>query len=280
MDLAFRELGGEGAPIVILHGLFGSSQNWAGIGRRLAEGDRAHGAKSAEYRGAKSAEYRGAVYALDLRNHGDSPHAPTHTLADCVGDLHDWAMAHARGPLRLIGHSMGGLVAMGFGLAHPELTAGVVSVDIAPRAYPRNHELQFHALHTDISACANRADLDALLAPLIADQRERQFLLMNAVREGAGFRWRCNVQAMERHTVTEDIARVTGSYDGPALLVGCGKSPYVRPTDHEVMRRFFPQARIASIPQADHWPNVTAPAELLAILEEFLDAIKQPPSRR
>jgi esterase len=267
MDLAFRELGGNGAPIVILHGLFGSSQNWAGIGRRLAEVPRGAGP-------------RGTVCALDLRNHGDSPHAPTQSLSDCVGDLRDWAMEHAREPLRLIGHSMGGLAAMGFALAHPELTAGVASVDIAPRPYRRNHELQFRALHTDISGCANRAELDALLAPLITDQRERQFLLMNAVREGAGFRWRCNVEALEKHTVAEDFARVTGSYDGPSLLVGCGKSPYVRPSDHEVMRRFFPRARIASIPQADHWPNVTAPAELLAILEEFLDAIKPPLSRQ
>ena len=260
MDLAFRELGGDGPPIVILHGLFGSSQNWAGIGRRLSP--------------------LGATYALDLRNHGDSPHAPTHTLSDCVGDLRDWAQAHARGPLRLIGHSMGGLAAMGFALSHPELTAGVASVDIAPRPYPRNHETQFRALHTDISGCSSRAELDALLAPLISDQRERQFLLMNAVREGPGFRWRCNVDAMERHTVAEDFAHATGSWGGPSLLVACGTSPYVRQSDHEVMRRFFPKARIETIAQADHWPHVTAPAELLAILEQFLDAIKPPLSRR
>jgi esterase len=254
MDLAFRELGGNGPPIVILHGLFGSSQNWAGVGRRLSA--------------------RGATFTLDLRNHGDSPHAPTHSLSDCVEDLRDWARAHAREPLRLIGHSMGGLVAMGFALSHPELVAGAASVDIAPRPYPRNHEVQFRALHTDISGCANRAELDALLAPLIEDKRERQFLLMNAVREGTGFRWRCNVEAMERHTVAEDFARVHGSYEGPSLLVGCGRSPYVRPDDQQVMRRFFPHARVVTIPQADHWPHVTAPEELLVILEEFLDAIK------
>jgi esterase len=175
---------------------------------------------------------------------------------------------------------MGGLVAMGFALSHPKLTAGVASVDIAPRPYPRNHEQQFRALHTDISGCANRAELDVLLAPLITDKRERQFLLMNAVREGAGFRWRCNVEAMEKHTVAEDFAHVSGSYTGPSLLVGCGKSPYVRPSDHDVMRRLFPNTRIETLPHADHWPHVTAPTELLSILESFLDAIKSPPSRR
>jgi esterase len=260
MDLAFRELGGEGPPIVILHGLLGSSQNWAGMGRRLAA--------------------RGAVRALDLRNHGDSPHAPTHTLADCVGDLRDWALAHARGPLRLIGHSMGGLVAMGFALSHPEMTAGVAAVDIAPRPYPRNHELQFKALRTDISGYASRAELDALLAPLVPDPAERQFLLMNAVRDGGGFRWRCNIDALEKHTVAEDFARVTASYDGPSLMVACGLSHYVRESDHALMRRFFPSARVMTIPQANHWPHITAPAELQGILEDFLDAINPSPSRR
>jgi esterase len=272
MDLAFRELGGGHGdpPIVILHGLFGSSQNWAGVGRRLAEGGRGH------------------VVALDMRNHGDSGHAPTHGLADLVGDLGDWAAAHAPGPLVLIGHSMGGLAAMGFALAHPGLTAGVASIDIAPRPYRRNHEHEFQALHTDISGCRDRAALDALLSPLIADQRERQFLLMNAVRDGNGFRWRCNVDAMEKHTVAEDWAEARGRYDGPALLVAGGRSGYVRPSDHEVMRRFFPRAIVEQIPGADHWVNVSAPNELVSILSRFLDAesagyrdaIKAAPPRR
>jgi pimeloyl-ACP methyl ester carboxylesterase len=260
MELAFRELGGTGSPVVILHGLFGSSQNWAGMGRRLAA--------------------RGHVFALDLRNHGDSPHAPTHGLTDCVEDLHDWARAHAQEPLALIGHSMGGLVAMGFALAHPDLVAGVAAVDIAPRPYPRNHEAQFQALHTDISGCANRAELDTLLTPLIPDSRERQFMLMNAVRGGVGFAWRCNVEALEKHTVAEDFARVRGRFDGEALLVACGKSPYVRAEDHAIMRGFFPNARVAPIPLADHWPHVSAPAETEQILGEFLDAIKSARPRR
>jgi esterase len=116
MDLSFRALGGNGAPVVILHGLFGSSQNWVGMGRKLSS--------------------LGAVFALDLRNHGESPHAPSHTLADCVEDLVDWAGARRLQPLRLIGHSMGGLVAMAFALAHPELATGVAAIDIAPRPYP------------------------------------------------------------------------------------------------------------------------------------------------
>ena len=256
MDLAFRELGGVGAPIVILHGLFGSSQNWTGMGRRLA--------------------LHGRVFALDLRNHGDSPHAATHSLTDCVGDLHDWARAHAREPLRLIGHSMGGLVAMGFALGHPDLTAGVASVDIAPRPYPLDHEREFCALRTDIGGCTSRAEVDALLAPVVPDIRTRQFLLTNAVRDGAGFRWRCNVEALGGHTVSDDFSQTTSRFTGESLLVACGMSGYVQERDHDVMRRFFPGVRFRTIAAADHWPHITSPAELAALLIEFLDAIKSP----
>ena len=128
MVLSHRALGGEGAPILILHGLFGSAQNWTGMGRRLVS--------------------RGTVYALDLRNHGESPHAPTHTLSDCVGDLQEWVAAHAREPVRLIGHSMGGQAAMGFATALPQLVSGIAVVDIAPRPYPPGHEKELRGLGT------------------------------------------------------------------------------------------------------------------------------------
>jgi esterase len=250
MDLAFRELGGDGLPVVILHGLFGSSQNWAGMGRRLAD--------------------RGRVCAVDLRNHGDSPHAVPHSLDACVEDLRAWADRRAAGPLCLVGHSMGGLVAMGFALRHPAATAGVAAIDVAPRAYPAGHQRELQALRTDLSACRTRADLDALLAPLVPDLRTRQFLLTNAVRDGDGFRWRIDAGVLASSTVSGDFAGMTGSFPGEALLIPCGKSPYVRTEDHEAMRRYFPAARIEPIPGADHWPNVTAPAELESLLRAFV----------
>ena len=250
MDLWFRDLGGSGGPVVILHGLFGSSQNWAGMGRRL------------------SAE--GHVYAPDLRNHGESPHAPTHTLADCVQDLVDWSDAHARGPLRLVGHSMGGLVVMGFALRHAERTAGVAVIDIAPRPYPPEHGEELRALKTDISACRSRAEIDALLLPLLPDLRTRQFIMTNAARDGDGFRWKPNVAVLEHREVASDWGSVSGRYDGEALLVAGGRSGYVRPEDHDLMRRFFPRARIEVLPAADHWPHVTAPDALDKALRRFL----------
>ncbi len=261
MDLSFRDLGGEGSPIVILHGLFGSSQNWVGMGRKLSA--------------------LGKVYALDLRNHGDSPHAPSHTLADCVQDLHDWANGHDSRPLRLIGHSMGGLVAMGFAIAHGDLTAGVAAIDIAPRPYPPEHGQELAALKTDIRACRTRAEVDLLLLPLVPDTHTRQFLMTNAVREAGGFRWRLNVSVLEKSTVASDWEHVTGTFEKEALLVAGGRSGYVRAEDHEVMRRFFPRARIETLAAADHWPHVTAPAQLEEALRGFLRrcAINQPGPR-
>jgi esterase len=250
MDLAFRELGGAGAPVVILHGLFGSSQNWAGFGRRLA--------------------HLGRVLAVDLRNHGDSGHARPHSLAACVDDLWEWSEAHAPGPVRLIGHSMGGLVAMGFALRHPELTAGVASVDIAPKPYPPDHGAELRALRMDLGAAGTRAELDALLAPVIPEERQRQFLLTNAVRDGTGFRWKIDAEILAGSTVSEDFARIDGRYEGEALLVSCGRSVYVTAGDFPLMRLFFPAAQLVTLAAADHWPHVSDPAGLAAALEGFL----------
>jgi esterase len=250
MDLWYRDLEGQGEPVVILHGLFGSSQNWAGMGRKLSSA--------------------GHVFAPDLRNHGESPHAPTHSLADCVQDLADWAAARGLERLRLIGHSMGGLIAMGFALRYPQRTLGVASIDIAPRPYPPEHAGELAALKADIRHCRSRAEVEAVLLPLVHDVRTRQFLMTNAVRERDGFRWRPNVPVLERSTVASDWAEADGRYEGEALLIACGKSSYVQPEDHAVMRRFFPRVRIETLVAADHWPHVTAPQELEAALRGFL----------
>jgi esterase len=245
-----------GGPIILLHGLFGSSRNWVAMGRKLS--------------------VEGRVFALDLRNHGDSPHASTHTLQDCVDDLLDWSRARSIPSLRLVGHSMGGLVAMRFALLHPDLVEGVAAVDIAPRPYPPEHQAELGALGTDISVCRTRAELDALLAPLLPRTDVRQFILTNAIRDGEGFRWRIDARVLAAHTVASDWAAVSGRYPGAALMVACGRSPYVRPEDHAVMRRFFPNAAIETIPEADHWPHVSSPDALEGMLRRFLAQCNNP----
>jgi esterase len=251
MELASRDLGGDGQPILFLHGLFGSSQNWTSIGRRLSD--------------------LGRAVALDLRNHGSSPHSASHTLADCVEDLREWAERHARGPLRLVGHSMGGLAAMGFAIAHPKLVDALAVIDIAPRPYPLDHEREFAALRTNIHGCATRADLDALLAPVIPEPAERHFLLTNAVRRGAGqgFEWRINTTALLTSTISRDFEGIAGSFAGPSLFVAGGRSAYLTEKDRPAVLRLFPRSHIEVIPSADHMPHVSAPAELEAVLRDF-----------
>lgn len=220
----------------------------------------------------------GHVFALDLRNHGDSPHAASHSLADCVQDLLDWVHGQGLERVRLIGHSMGGLVAMGFAVGHPDATAGVASIDIALRPYPPERGEELRALKTDIGGCRTRAEIEQLLLPIVPEVRTRQFLLTNAVGEsagyvgadGEGFRWRLNIAALERSAVAADWSAVTGQFQGEALLVAGGRSGYVRAEDHAVMRRYFPHALIETLPEADHWPHVTAPAALEAVLGQFL----------
>ena len=106
--------------------------------------------------------------------------------------------------------------------------------------------------------------------PILPDAGVRQFILTNAVREGEGFRWRLNVPALEASTVSADFANVTGTYEGPALLVAGGRSPYVTEADLSVMRRRFPAAAIKTIPEANHWLHVSAPDALVETLRGFL----------
>jgi esterase len=248
VELGFREIGGEGRPIVLLHGLFGSSQNLSGVGRRLTP--------------------YGRVFSLDLRNHGGSPHTETHSLSDCVADVAGWAARHAGGPIGLLGHSMGGLVAMAFAIEHPRLTERLLVEDIAPRPYPLDHESEFRALATDISGCATRSELDALLAPLVPDAMVRGFLLANAVRDGRGFRWRLGLAALRSSTLLGDFGRLKGSYGGPCLFLAGDRSASVRDADRASITSFFPHARVEVMP-GDHWLHVSAPGEFLPRVEEF-----------
>ncbi len=254
VNLSFRDFGGHGRPVVLLHGLFGSSRNWAGAAHRLSA--------------------LGRVYALDLRNHGDSPHTASHSLADCVGDLLAWARSHAKDPLCLVGHSMGGIVAMGFAIAHPELVERLVVVDIAPRAYPLDHEPEFAALRTDISSCGSRREIDSLLQGTVPDPRVRSFLLTNAVRADSGFRWRLNTEALARSSLMSDFSGITGTCGRPSLFLLGGNSRSVSEADRERIRSFFPQATIQSIPGADHWVHASAPEAFALSVEVFLDGKK------
>ena len=253
MDLHYRRLGGSGTPIVILHGLFGSSKNWISRGKALSS--------------------YGDVYALDLRNHGDSPHAESHSLDDLADDLEQWCGRHLTNPPIILGHSMGGAAAMAHALMKGEQVRALIAVDIAPRSYSLSHEAIFRALETDLKGFEFRRQIDAALSDLLPDPQVRQFLLMNAEKTRGGYRWKIDGGVLSRSTILEDLVKLPGRYSGPALFVMGERSSYWDPFDRDRIRDRFPSARIEVIPHAGHWLHATHPRAFDEIVGRFIRKI-------
>lgn len=253
VPLHFVESGSGDPPLVILHGLFGSSKNWTQVSRALSD--------------------RRRVVAVDQRNHGDSPHAAPHSLAAMRADL--FALFETLGLERaiLLGHSMGGMTAMSFASAYPDRVAALIVVDIAPRAYPPHHQNELAALSVDATRFADRTALDAAMAEFVPDAATRQFLQMNLVREASGYRWKLNVPALTAARATEDFGDSDAHYAGPTLFVAGGRSRYIRPEDHATILSRFPAARIETIPEGDHWLHYTAQARFLELVSHFLNQL-------
>ena len=247
---------GEGPPVAILHGLFGSGRNWAGIAQRLAA-------------------HRRAV-ALDLRNHGASPWADTMGYGEMAEDVRATLYALFGRRFALIGHSMGGKAAMMMALLHGGEVERLVVVDIAPVDYQPEHLDIARAMRAlDLVAITRRAEADSRLAPFVADAAERAFLLQNLVFDNAAPRWRLNLAAIERAMplLAGFPALPAGTaYHGPALFLSGGHSDYLRPEHEPQIRRLFPNARIARIAEAGHWVHAEQPAAFLDLVEPFLAA--------
>lgn len=251
MRLAHTAFGGQGPPLLILHGLFGSSKNWASVGRYLAAHCR--------------------PYALDLRNHGQSPRSRAHSLEDLVGDLQQWVRENLQEPPVLLGHSMGGLAAMGFALQHPTGTRALAVVDIAPRAYGHGYEAEFRALRLDLSAYRSRVEVDRALADLLPDERTRKFFQTSLEPGPQGFRWTVDGPALEQSPLLRgQEPALNGRYEGPTLLVRGGGSPFVGEQDVERMRELFPALRLLTIAGADHWVHASAPQAFREAIAAFL----------
>jgi pimeloyl-ACP methyl ester carboxylesterase len=251
MDLHHVKIGTGPIELIILHGLFGSSKNWIGTARDLSD--------------------IATVYALDLRNHGDSPHTNTHTIIDLAEDLADFMRSHLAGKPVILGHSMGGLAAMAFALRYPNSPRALIIEDIAPRSYHPGHELEFKALTIDVSWMKMREEVDRAMASIVPDLMLRRFLQMNLERSDSGFRWKLNVEVLSRSTFVEEFSVPQGAiFPGQTLLIAGGLSSYVQPEDHRLMRAYFPNSRIEVIPDADHWLHHTKHEEFLRLVRDFL----------
>ena len=249
MELNFRDFGGEGIPIVILHGLFGSSKNWVKIGAYLSR--------------------YGHCYAVDQRNHGDSPHDDSHSLMDLVGDLSEWVEANQIQHPVLLGHSMGGMVAMKYALLRPDAVSSLIIVDIAPKTYTHTHPDEYRAMRTDLTRYATRGEIDRAMEQYVPDRKVRQFLQMNIARVGKGFSWKINVDALESSTFLNDASSLTGRCGAPSLFLVGGKSDYVHGDDASRILSLFPNAEMSILPEGDHWMHYSSAEEFIGRIEQF-----------
>ena len=267
MKLAFKKLG-QGKPLIILHGLYGSSDNWYSIGKAL------------------STNFE--VYLVDQRNHGHSPHSESHTYNDLQEDVFEFFNAHNISKAILIGHSMGGKTAMLFSIFHPERIEKLVIVDIAPKAYTSLQNYQSHAiehlnimqafLSTEISQMQSREQIDEEFAKFIIDKNIRQFLLKNVSRSNDGFKWKLNVQALSKAlpNILEglDIKAIQHKKtkpDFPVLFIKGEKSDYIVDDDLFPIKQIFPKAELVTIFDAGHWVHSEQPELFLKTLKYFLE---------
>ena len=245
---------GEGPPVALLHGLFGSARNLGAVQRALA------------------ARFR--VLALDLRNHGSSPHAPAMDYPAMAADVLETLDQRAALPAALVGHSMGGKAAMVAALLHPGQVERLVVADIAPVAYQHhNGELAAALAALPLSPGLTRAAADAALAETVPDAGLRAFLLQN-LTPGAHPAWRIGL-----HEIAAAMPAIEGwdappvaEYRGPTLFVSGAASDYVRPEHRPTIRALFPAARFVTLKHAGHWLHADNPTGFISVLEVFLAA--------
>lgn len=254
IDLHFKAYGG-GPPLIVLHGLFGAGGNWHSLSRKVF------------------AEHF-TVYTVDLRNHGRSPHDDRFDYPAMVADLEHFLDKRGLSEASLLGHSMGGKVAMHAALTHPDRVSKLVVVDIAPRTYPPSHAPIFEALKSvEFSAVASREDVDEQLARRISSRAVRQFVMKNLSydTETQAYSWQMALEAIHRNY--EQINRAVeydGTYEGPTLFVRGERSDYVREDDESLIRSLFPNARIETVEGAGHWVHADAPDALAEVVVGFL----------
>ncbi len=243
---------GEGAPVVLLHGLFGAAANFAAIQRKLAGTHR--------------------VIAFDLRNHGGSPHDPVMPYADMAADVLDSLTGLGVPNAAVIGHSMGGKVAMQAALLRPDRVSRLIVADIAPVRYdPAFRGIADAMMAVPLTPGLTRAAADAVLASAVPDAAIRGFLLQN-LRFGPAPGWRIGLREIAASLpAIEDWDAPPGArYPGPVLILRGERSDYVRPEHRPAIRALFPAARFTTLKGAGHWLHADAPAAFVAVMQAFL----------
>ncbi len=248
MQLHYQTVG-QGQPIILLHGLFGSSGNWSTIAKHFAQTHQ--------------------VISVDLRNHGRSPHSDTQHYSDMVEDLNALCDALNLTRIYLLGHSLGGKVAMQYATQYPDRVNKLIVVDMAMREYPDEHtQLMDEMMAVDLSAMQSRGEVDKILSVKITNAMVRQFLLINLVKTDNGLQWRINLPALKANYPALQKA-ISAQFNKPSLFIRGERSDYVRDADVEHIKLYFTQAQFASLP-TDHWVHAEQPHAFIEIVTRFL----------
>lgn len=255
---------GQGDPVIIMHGLFGSSRNWLSLAKKLSESHQ--------------------VYIVDLRNHGRSGHADSMTYIDMAADIAHLIEINDLDKVNLIGHSMGGKVAMTFALQYRLLINKLIVLDISPVSYQNEFDLLLETmLNLPLDQINNRNDANEILSHDIPDESLRAFLLQNLIQDGDSYRWRINLEGIK-----ENLGNISGfpapvtinSLECRTLFLGGSESDYIRPHHHPIIRKFFSNTLIHTVSNAGHWLHVQQPDTVLQRITTFLEdqPSEDPPS--
>jgi esterase len=260
MNLHAIEAGQGDPPLVLLHGLFGSARNFGAVQRALAEHRR--------------------TIALDLRNHGASPHDPDMGYASMAADVLQTLDRMSALPAVLLGHSMGGKAAMQAAFAQPGAVARLVVADIAPVPYPPHLRPVADAMASlRLMPGVTRAQADAALTEAVPEQGMRAFLLQN-LQLGQAPRWRIGLEEIIAAFAEIEAwhAPAAAQYTGPTLFIAGAGSHYVKPEHRPIIRTLFPNARFVTLKNAGHWLHADNPSGFVAVVEAFLTAAVRPQS--
>lgn len=254
MKLAYREFG-EGRPLLILHGLFGQSDNWNTIAKQIAE----NGFQ---------------VFTIDQRNHGLSPHSNEWSYELMATDLHDFINEHKLQNLILLGHSMGGKTVLFFEMLFPNISFKNIIVDIAPRHYEPHHSEVLNALNAvDFTEINTRKDAEAIMNHYISDYGTKQFLLKNIYwkeDETKQMAWRFNLEVISKNINSIGIETPFYKSNTPTLFIKGGNSNYITKEDEVDIKNRFTDCHIITIEKAGHWVHAEQPNLFLESVLEFI----------
>ena len=254
MELKYREYG-QGQPLIILHGLFGQSDNWNTLAKRFADTD-----------------FR--VFAIDQRNHGLSPHSTVWDYQAMAQDLKEFIETHQLHQPIIIGHSMGGKTVMFFELLFPHIAKQLVVVDIAPRAYESHHDTVLQALNAvDFNTITTRKEAEAVLNEYITDFGTKQFLLKNIYwkdDESKQMAWRFNLETITKEYNTIGVEIPDGESDTDTLFIRGEKSNYILDSDINLIKQHFSHYQLKTIANSGHWVHAEQPEAFFKCVMAFI----------